>query len=68
VTKYLAEDLRVFWEVIRYSLVDIYTSTLKMEAARSCQTSVNIYQTLWRHFPEAGAVCHEVEHLYQQVS
>lgn len=58
----------VFCELVLYSLVDIYSSTLKMDTAHSYETLVNIYQTSWHHFPRDGVVCHEVEHLYQQMS
>jgi hypothetical protein len=59
--KYL-KDTRstIFWNLMSCSLVEVYwhfaclvyTSILKMEAVRSSETSVNLYQTTRCHSPE----------------
>jgi hypothetical protein len=45
-------NLRKHWE--RKQDCSNPTSTLKMEAALSCEPSVNFYQIKWRQFPEAS--------------
>jgi hypothetical protein len=49
----VSTKMAVFWVMAPCSLVEVYRFiALMMEAARTSETSVNFYQTTWRHNPE----------------
>jgi hypothetical protein len=46
----------IVWDVTLYNMVEVSSSTPKMEAVPSSEMSVNVCHTTWRHIPEDTAL------------